>query len=143
MSTLVISGNLIGDKGLQTIFDALKQNNSLKYLDVGRCGMTDTGVASLADALHTNNTLEMLYIHDNAAITNNGLTDLIEPLSRNSGLVKLVLPLYLMPSMDEVEKTINESRKRSGLAAIELQGKYYEKCDCFHWKKKWKGVLSQ
>ena len=46
------------DKELQTIFDALKQNKTLKGLSVASCGVTDTGVASLADALHTNNTLE-------------------------------------------------------------------------------------
>ena len=53
-------GNPIGDKGLQTIFDALKKNNTLKYLNVAECGMTDTGVASLADALHTN--LSLIHI---------------------------------------------------------------------------------
>ena len=62
VSKLLLLDNPIGDKGLQTIFDALKQNNTLKYLDIAYCGMTDTGVASLADALHTNNTLETLDI---------------------------------------------------------------------------------
>ena len=57
VSKLWLYGNPIGDK-LQTIFDALKQNKTLKELRVSYCGMTDTGVASLADALHTNNTLE-------------------------------------------------------------------------------------
>ena len=97
--------------------------------------MTDIGVASLADALHTNNTLERLHIHGNDALTENGLTCLVEALSRNSGQVTLCLPRHLRSSVDIVKKTINEARKRSGLAAIEVYGKYYERCDCFHGNK--------
>ena len=50
--------------------------------------MTDTGVASLASGLNTNNTLETLHIYGNDAITENGLTCLVEVLSRSSGLVE-------------------------------------------------------
>ena len=50
VSSLLLNGNPIGDKGLQTIFDMLS-NKTLKYLNVSDCGMTDTGVAVLADAL--------------------------------------------------------------------------------------------
>ena len=89
--------------------------------------MTDTGVASLADALHTNNTLERLDIKGNNALTENGLACLVEVLSRNSGLVTLWLPRHLRSSVDKVQKTINEERKRSGLAAIKVHGKYYER----------------
>ena len=73
-------------------------------------------MASLADALHTNNTLETLYIDGNDEITENGLTCLVEALSKNSGLVKLWLPRHLRSSVDKVQKTINEARKRNGLA---------------------------
>ena len=66
VSSLWLYGNpTIGDKGLRTIFDALKQNKMIKILSVSDCGMTDTGVASLADALHTNKTLAKLYIDIN------------------------------------------------------------------------------
>ena len=117
VSTLGLGGNPIGDKGLQTIFDVLKQNKTLKVLSVYNCGMTDTGVASLADALHTNNTLETLYISGNDAITDNGLTCLVEPLSRHSGMVSLRIPRHL--GVDKVGKIINEARKRNGLPYIE------------------------
>ena len=122
VSTLWLNDNPIGDQGLQTIYGALKQNNSLKHVYIGNCGMTDTGVDSLADALHTNNTLETLYIYGNDALTENGLICLVDALrfSRNSRLVKLWLPKHLMSI---VEKTISETRKRSGLAAIEVWGK--------------------
>ena len=108
VSSLSLFRNPIGDKGLQTIFDVLKQNNTLKCLNVAKCGMTDTGVASLANALHTNNTLETLYINGNDALTENGLTCLVEVLSNNSGLVELWLPYHLQSSMDKVEKTMHQ-----------------------------------
>ena len=117
VSTLSL-GDPIGDKGLQTIFDALKQNKTLKSLDVSYCGMTDTGVASLADALHTNNTLETLNISVNEAITENGLTCLVEPLSRHSGMGTLLIP-YLL-GVDKVRKIISEARKRNGLPDINV-----------------------
>ena len=118
LSTLWLDNNPIGDKGLQTIFDALKQNKTLKSLSVSNCGVTDTGVASLADALHTNNTLEKLFIFGNAAITENGLTYLVEAISRHSGMWMLVIPSHLR--FDRVSKTINEERKGNGLPHINV-----------------------
>ncbi|MCG8620909.1 MAG: hypothetical protein MJE68_02755, partial [Proteobacteria bacterium] len=116
LSSLRLSNNpKIGDKGLQSIFDALKQNKTLKELIIDNCGMTDTGVASLADALHTNNTLDFLFILGNGAITENGLVCLVETLSRHSGLKKLGIPCR-----DEVRKTINEARRRNGLPDIHV-----------------------
>ena len=112
---LWLSNNPIGDKGLQTIFDALKQNKTLKELSVTNCDMTDTGVASLADALHTNNTLESLYINGNEAITENGLTCLVEAVSRHSGLKTLCIPYH-----QGMGKTINEARRRNGLPDIDV-----------------------
>ena len=99
MCGLGLGSNPIGERGLQTIilFDAVKQNKTL-YLNVAFCGMimTDTGMASLADALHTNSTLKTLHIIGNEAITENGLTYLVEAVSRHSGLVRQYLPSYLM-----------------------------------------------
>ena len=82
----MVKGSLViqlhGDKGLQTIFDALKQNKTLKVLDVSDCDMhmTDTGVVSLADALHTNSTLETLNISSNHIIGEEGVASLADAL---------------------------------------------------------------
>ena len=115
VSTLLLPGNPIGDKGLQTIFDSLK---TLKHLSVSDCGMTDAGVASLADALHTNNTLVKLFILDNGAITENGLTVLAGALSKHCRLKELCIPEHL--GVDKVRKTINEARLISGLPDIDV-----------------------
>ena len=122
VSALLLRGNPIGNKGLQTIFNYLKQNKTLKVLDITRCGMTDAGVPSLAEAMNINTTLKRLYIYDNDAITDNGLTCLVEVLSSSSKLVELVIPGHL--KVVEVRKTINEARKRSGLEAIKVLSKY-------------------
>ena len=122
VSRLWLRYNPIGDKGLQTIFNSLKQNNTLRDLSVSDCGMTDAGVPSLAEAMNINTALETLYIHGNDAITNNGLTCLVEVLSRSSRLVELVIPKRL--KVDEVRKTINKARERSGLEAINVHSKY-------------------
>ena len=122
VSELWLGGNPIGDKGLQTIFNSLKQNNTLKDLSVSDCGMTDAGVPLLAEAMNINTTLERLYFRGDDAITDNGLTCLVEVLSRSSRLEGLVIPGHL--KVDEVRKTINEARRRSGLEAIQLNGKY-------------------
>jgi hypothetical protein len=121
VSDLWLDGNPIGDKGLQTIFDALKQNKTLKYFSVSKCGMTDTGVASLAGALHTNDTLEKLHINGNGAITENGLTCLAEAVNRHvhSGLKELLIPTYL--GVSKVRETINEARRKiNGLPDIDI-----------------------
>ena len=122
VSKLFLYNNPIGGKGLQTIFNALKQNKTLKCLNIDRCGMTDTEMASLADALKSTNTLERLYINGNKEITDKGLTCLTEVLSSSSALVRLRIPKHL--AVDEVSKTINEARQRSGLADIEVYSKY-------------------
>ena len=129
VSVLLLHGNPIGDKGLQAIFNSLKQNNTLKVLNVSYCGMTDPGVPSLAEAMNINTTLKRLYINGNNAITDNGLTCLVEVLSRSSRLVQLMIPGYL--KMGEVSKTINEMRRRNGLEAIEVNGKH-ALLDCYH-----------
>ena len=122
VSVLWLCSNPIGDKGLQTIFNSLKQNNTLKSLDVSRCDMTDAGVPSLAEAMNINTTLERLNMHSNYAITDNGLTCLVEVLSRSSRLKVLWIPRHL--KVVEVSETINEARERSGLEAIKMNGKY-------------------
>ena len=122
LERLAIIGNPIGDHGLQTMFISLKQNTKLKFLNISDCGMTNAGVPSLAEAMNVNTTLKILYINGNDAITDDGLACLAEVLFKSSTLVKLWIPSHL--KVDEVKRSINEARARSGLEAIELYGKY-------------------
>ena len=61
VSGLWLHGNPIGDKGLQTIFNSLKQNNTLNYLNVSDCDMTDA-VPLLNEAMNINTTLERWFV---------------------------------------------------------------------------------
>ena len=85
VSGLRLFGNPIGDKGLQTIFNSLKQNNTLKVLDVSHCGMTDAGVPSLAEVMNINTTLEELYISGNP-IGDKGLQTIFNSLKQKNTL---------------------------------------------------------
>ena len=114
MSKLWLGFSPIGDKGLQAIFDALKQNKTLKSLYLFKCGMTDTGVASLADALRTNNTLEYLSISCNDKITDSGLAHLIEPISRHPALVEMGIARS-HSRLEEWRKNFNQARRRNGM----------------------------
>ena len=113
---LDLHNNPIGDNGLRMIFDSLKHNNTLDFLDVARCQLTDAGVASLADALNINSTLKTLYIEDNLAITESGIACLVEVISRRAGLETLILPRHL--PVDKVIASINDERAKNGLTAI-------------------------
>ena len=113
---LDLHDNPIGDSGLSMLFDSLKHNSTLDFLDVAGCHMTDAGVASLADALNVNTALKTLHIEDNDEITENGLTCLVEVLSKKSGLECLILPRHL--PVDGVTGTINDARERNGLPII-------------------------
>ena len=126
VSKLWLDNNPLGASGLETLFNILKVNKSLKTLSVARCSMTNTEVASLASALNTITTLERLDIHRNNAITKNGLTCLVEVLSRSSRLVELVIPRHL--EVYKVREIINQARQRSGLEAIKVWGKYTLTC---------------
>ena len=122
MSALFIDSNLIGEQGLQTIFNTLGKNNSLIVLSITNCGMTDTGVTLLAQAMTVNTTLKTLYIDGNSAITDKGLTCLVEALSNKSVLSTLVIPRHL--KVVEMWRTINETRKRYGLEGIQVECEY-------------------
>ena len=118
ISALDLGDNPIGDQGLQPIFDALKQNTSLKYLKICGCGMTDAGVASLAYGLCENDTLEELHLQSNSAVTDEGMPHLADALSRNSTLVKLEVPHHL--GVISARRLINEAKRRNGLPDIEI-----------------------
>ena len=86
--------------------------------------MTDAGVPSLVEAMNINTTLERLDINGNNAITDNGLTCLVEVLSMISKLVGLALWIPQHLKVGEVRKTIKEARRRSGVEANEVNGMY-------------------
>lgn len=81
---LDLRGNVdIGDSAVELLARGLKENNSLKKLDLSSCGVGDEGCAGLADALTINESLTHLKLHRND-ISDGGLIALSEALNRNS-----------------------------------------------------------
>jgi hypothetical protein len=100
--------------------------------------MGDAGVASLADALHTNNTLKKLSIHQNDAITEDGLKCFVEAVSRHTGLVRLFIPFHSGVDKEKLKNTISEARKRNGLQPGHC---YNELTRIFHWRASYNIII--
>lgn len=69
LKALILSGNPIGNNGLHTICQALKQNRTLVLLACGECRFTAKGKSAssavLSDCLRSNSTLHRLYLYGN------------------------------------------------------------------------------
>ncbi len=106
----------MSDTGAFFIAQGLRQNSSLRKLDLIDCCIGDEGVKSLGEALVENDSLKELRLAGNNSISEQGLSVLTECLKANRGLVKLWLP-YCFRSADTLE-TVNVVRKRNGTPLI-------------------------
>ena len=120
LQILCLAWNELGDTGVDSLANALKQNDSLKELYLGECGVTDRGLELLGIALTVNKSLETLDLRQNESISEGGLLVLTEYLKRNNGLVKLHLTIKLKSARD-IQETVNEVRRRSGLPLIKVE----------------------
>ena len=115
-SELWLGCNPIGDKGLRNIFNGLKQNNTLKILDISYCSMTNAIVSSLTEAMNINKTLKRLDISGNPIICDKGLRLIFDSLKLNNTLKVLNVSFCGMtdagvPSLAEA-MDINTTLKR-------------------------------
>ena len=85
LKRLEISGNKIGDKGIDHVANALSTNTLLEVLSVRKCDISDLGAELLARALAVNRTLETLDISHNN-IGDNGITHIATILESNTTL---------------------------------------------------------
>jgi Ran GTPase-activating protein (RanGAP) involved in mRNA processing and transport len=123
---LSICRSALYDDGIQYLAHAVQVNQSLQILWLSSCGMTDVGLECLAKSLQHNKVLNVLNV-GNISGNRNRLTKRIVPvltrcLQINDTLTKLVLPKKLEPSIQSIEKAVNDVRKRSGLPYIEVKG---------------------
>ena len=123
LEELDISSNNLGDKGISHMAKALKHNKQLKELWISRCGMTDRGATFLASALSVNNSVKMVHIGAHKrAITEDGISTIIQSLANNSASVKLTIPWVFRSIAGRLSQEINEARKRNRLPPIEIEG---------------------
>ena len=125
LEKLDIGGNNLGDEGINYMAEALKQNAQLKELWIGGCRMADKGAASLASALSVNNSLKVLQIGDSkGALTEDGLSTIIQSLTNNSEFMKLAISSRYDSIISRLKFKVNQTRMRNGLQPIEIEGEY-------------------
>ena len=119
-----ITLNNLGDEGISHVAEAFKQNTQLRELWIGDCGMTDKGAASLASALKISNSLKMLHMGGlKGALTEDGLSTMIQSLGTNSGFMKLSISIEFGSAVVfRLRQKLNESRKNNGLPPIKIEG---------------------
>ena len=115
LEKLDITLNILRDQGISNVAEALKQNEQLKELWMGGCGLTDKGAASLASALTINNSLKMLHIGGNRGVlTEYGLASIAHSLANKSVFVKLAISYdFGSTTADHLDREVNEARKRN------------------------------
>ena len=74
-----------------TFVEQLKDNTTLRMLDLSGCSLDSLSAESLAEALTTNSHLEELNISDNTEVGEGGIQHLMHALGVNKGLKKLNL----------------------------------------------------
>ncbi|KAG2501181.1 hypothetical protein HYH03_000996 [Edaphochlamys debaryana] len=90
LERLSLVGVKLGDKGCSQLAEGLRSNNTLRDLDLRRCGLSDFGGAALLEVLGSNVTLARLDVSWNALRSESART-LEVALAGNAGLRELVL----------------------------------------------------
>ena len=88
LKKLNISGNSISDDGATAISDGLKINNSLQELNMEYNKISNKGAKRIAEAIKVNTTLKILNINDNT-ISDDGVVSISDSLKSNNSLQEL------------------------------------------------------
>ena len=130
LEELNLNYNALCDDGIQHLAQALRVNQGLKELRLISCCMTDVGLEYLAQSLQYNNDLSHLLLWNlqmgskSNIITEKVVPILTECLQNNHTLTLLELPRDFKSSttLGNIEKAVNDVRKRSELPLIEVSG---------------------
>jgi Ran GTPase-activating protein (RanGAP) involved in mRNA processing and transport len=87
---LQLSDNRLDDYNILSLATGVKENNSLRILNMAWCSLSSNAIANLSDALCFNSTLSNLNLFG-CGICDQGMTKLASSLSRMQGLKKLDL----------------------------------------------------
>ncbi len=118
LEALDLYGNpVVSDTGAIFIAQGLKQNSSLRVLNVGSCRIGDEGVKSLSEALVENDSLKELELWGNR-ITQQGLSVLTECLKANRGLIKLNLSRWFRSAGTQESVNVVRRRNRTPLITV-------------------------
>ena len=113
----------LSDSGCDYITTALKDNASLRVLQLNNCNLTNRGVENLCVGIN-NTYIEELYLHGNRRLHTAGVRKLADNLTTQARLRVLSLPLYSDTVPDRysadcvLKETVNIERKRNRLPTI-------------------------
>ena len=121
LQLLNLSHNPIGGDGAKCIADGLAYNRSLTTCVLDGCEIDDEGFLSLVDAVN-NSFIKSLWLEGNPAISVKKHV-LMDALSKNGSIDKIVLPAQFSSERAEIEKELNEKRNLFGRPIhIKLKG---------------------
>ena len=120
LKVLSLSRNHVTASACQYIATGLKDNTSIRELNLTACGITDRGVDSLSTGL--NDYIEEFYLGGNKGITVSGLKTLASHLITPAQLRLLLIPRHLQYFINSVFGPVNEVRRRNRLPRIDVRG---------------------
>ncbi|CAF1424534.1 unnamed protein product [Adineta steineri] len=102
-----LSGNHIGDTGIQYLATVLQNNTTIKQLNLSNNGISDTGVQYLADMLRSNTTITSINLSRNQ-IGDIGAKYLGDTLQNNKTLTTLILDSHFFGDYHNKTNTISD-----------------------------------
>ena len=115
-----LGGNNVTDCGCHYIAIGLKDNTSLRELNLTTCGITYRGVESLSTGL--NDYIEVLHLDE--GITISGLKTLASHLIAPARLRVVSITYHRESSINSIFGPVNEVRMRNGLPKIDVWGEW-------------------
>mmetsp|Transcript_2325 Transcript_2325/g.5023 ORF Transcript_2325/g.5023 Transcript_2325/m.5023 type:complete len:522 (-) Transcript_2325:207-1772(-) len=125
LQNLKLNGNPVGDNsdGWFSFTESLKENSSLKYLDLTNCKIEDDGAISLAKNISINTSLEQVILRGNYGIGEAGIGALIQCLFDTTSLQHVLNSNHTLVNFDFYSSMVHieSSRELKSLCEINQQ----------------------
>ena len=123
LEVLIMNNVKLSSNAATNLFVALKDNNTVKRLEVEDAGITDEVSDAITAALERNRCLVELYIKGNNPITIKTVKSIMTALKSNSTLEYLFLPSFpedIEKIINSQLKVINKERKRQRCVELKI-----------------------
>ncbi|KAL7467499.1 hypothetical protein ACHAXS_007745 [Conticribra weissflogii] len=125
LQELKLNGNPLGENsdGWISFAESMRENTSLKYLDLTNCKIEDDGAISLAKSISNNSTLEQVILRGNYGIGEAGISALIQCLFDTTSLNHVLGSNHTLVNFDFYSSFahIELSRQLQSLCEINFQ----------------------
>ena len=116
LETLSMANTKLSSTAAITLFNTLKDNNKLNWLDIAMNDVTDDASDAITTALKRNSCLVTLHMHHNL-LTGEAIVNIVNSLKGNNTLAMLLLPQYpedIQKTISSLQEVINEKRESRG-----------------------------